>query len=377
MAQALRAAGHEVAVATGPALTDDVHRAGLRHLVMPRMLGPEELMADPELARRIGLDRELAPSPDAVPMEPGEAFGRLFAGLIAVRAAEDMLEAARGFRPDLVVREATEFGGHLTAAVLGVPCATLDIAPLAGVRHPGMVPVLNGSRAVFGLPPLDGLAGLLPEPWISWLPESWYPDDIRATVRSYRAPDAAPEVLDPAIVALPVDRPLVLAALGSSTGVALAPEASPLPRIVEALGTVPCTAVVALGRGLDPSDWTGPRPANVHLTSFVQQRLLLPACDLFLTHAGLNSVREALAAGVPMVAVPLFAEQPANAERLAEAGVAVALDPTGVDASTVAAACREVLEDTSFHLAARGFQRRILGLPGVDRLVADLTALVA
>ncbi|WP_433555897.1 hypothetical protein ACQPWY_26330 [Pseudonocardia xinjiangensis] len=173
-----------------------------------------------------------------------------------------------------------------------------------------MVPVLNGSRAVFGLPPLDGLAELLPEPWISWLPESWYPDDIRATVRSYRRPTRPPR----------------------------------------------CST-----RRSSPSRWTGrscwPPWAAAPGSRWRPRRRRCPASS--------------------RPSAPLFAEQPANAERLAEAGVAVALDPTGVDASTVAAACREVLEDTSFHLVARGFQRRILGLPGVDRLVADLTALVA
>jgi predicted membrane-bound mannosyltransferase len=59
------------------------------------------------------------------------------------------------------------------------------------------------SRVMFGLSPLDGIAALLREPWISWMPEAWYPDDARTTARSFQAPDAAPEVLDPVVVALP------------------------------------------------------------------------------------------------------------------------------------------------------------------------------
>jgi UDP:flavonoid glycosyltransferase YjiC (YdhE family) len=68
-------------------------------------------------------------------------------------------------------------------------------------------------------------------------------------------------------------------------------------QLVEALGSLPCTAVVALGRGSDVSTWTGPRPANAHLASFVQQPLPLQACDLFVTHTGFGGVREALTAG--------------------------------------------------------------------------------
>ncbi|MCU1625366.1 MAG: glycosyltransferase [Pseudonocardia sp.] len=68
----------------------------------------------------------------------------------------------------------------------------------------------------------------------------------------------------------------------------------PLPEIVEALGALPVTAVVAPGSDAALAEWTGPRPVNVRLVSFVQLRLLLPTCDLFITHAGFGSVRETL-----------------------------------------------------------------------------------
>jgi hypothetical protein len=43
----------------------------------------------------------------------------------------------------------------------------------------------------------------------------------------------------------------------------------------------------------------------------------------------------------------------------------------------VATACRKVLEDPSFRLTVRGFQAKILGLPGIARMVTDLAAMVA
>ncbi|HYZ53666.1 MAG TPA: nucleotide disphospho-sugar-binding domain-containing protein [Streptosporangiaceae bacterium] len=110
--------------------------------------------------------------------------------------------------------------------------------------------------------------------------------------------------------------------------------------------------------------------------SFVQQRLLLPACDLFITHAGFGSVRETLTAGVTTVALPQRADQPANAQRLAGLGFGITLARDEVDTAALTAACRRVLEDSSYRHAARGFQRQILGLPGIDGLVADLNALV-
>jgi UDP:flavonoid glycosyltransferase YjiC (YdhE family) len=378
VARALQAAGHQVAVATGPALTGDLDRLGLPHRPMPRMLAPAQMASDPDFASRIGLGPDGMPLPELGLMDRGAAFGRLFAGLTAVRAAEDMLAATSSFRPDLVVRECTEFGGYLLAGKLGIPCVTLDNAPLVPTRHPGLLPWLNESRAALGLAPADGTSALTRGPWISWIPQAWYPEELRtAAYRYYQAPPGPAAGLDPAIAQLPTGEPFVLATLGSLTGNTLSPETTPLPHIVEALGTLPCTAVVALGRDADPADWTGPRPGNVHLASFVQQQLLLPACDLFLTHAGFGGIREALTAGVPMVALPLNADQPVNAQRLAELGVGAVVSRDKADSPTLAAACRKVLDDPSYRLAARGFQRQILGLPGIDQLVADLTALAA
>jgi hypothetical protein len=67
----------------------------------------------------------------------------------------------------------------------------------------------------------------------------------------------------------------------------------------------------------------------VHLEACIPQPPLLEHCDAFITHAGFNSVKEALATGVPMVAVPISADQPYRAGRCAELGVARAL---GADA---------------------------------------------
>ena len=374
VARALQAAGHEVAVATGATLGNDLARVGLRHLPMPRMLAPSQMGSDPDYARRIGLGSDGVPLPELGRMERGAMFGRLFAGVTAVRAAKDMADSR--FQPDLVVRECTELGGYLLAEQRGLPCVTLDIAPLVQARHPGMLPLLNESRAALSLPPIEDTSTLTGSIWVSWLPESWYPEKLRSPAhRYYRTPDEPAQILEATIAGLPADRPFVLATLGSNTWV-MARERLPLRHIVEALGALPCTAVVALGREYtNPADWAGPRPDNVHLVSFAQQRLLLPSCDLFLTHAGFNAVREALTAGVPMVGLPMHAEQPANAQRLFELGAGVVVHPEKANAATLAAACQQVLDDPAYRQVAQGFQRRILGLPGIDPLVGELATL--
>lgn len=375
LGQALERAGHEVAVATGTVMAGELERAGLRHLPLPRALGPGQFAEDPELARSIGLGPDGVPLPDQRPSDPGAAFGRLFAGLYAVRSAEDLMAAVQDWTPDLIVRESTEFGGHLAAERLGVREAVLDRVPLVPTRHPGIMPWLNESRAALGLPPAADVSSLTRCPWFGVMPEVWSPAELRSpAVRHYRlAADQDQSPLDPAIAALPADRPLILVSLGSNTGHMLRDD-SALEKIIEAVGTLRCSAVVALGEHNDPARWSGPRPDNVHLASFVQQRLLLPACDLFVTHAGANGIREALTAGVPTVAVPLFADQPVNAARVAALGLGLVVSPDRT-AAEVAAACRRILDDPAFIRRARGFQRQILALPGTDRLIADLTDL--
>ena len=238
IASALQTSGHEVAVATSTMLADELHRSRLRHLPLPRMLAPSQMASDPDYARRVGLSEDGVPLPELGTMESGAAFGRLFAGLTATRAAEDMLAVASAFRPDLVVRECTELGGYLFAERLDLPCITLDIAPLVPTRHQGMLPWLNESRATLKLPPVDDTSGLNGCGWVSWLPEPWYPDDLRSRALRYYRSDCGPaQQLDPVIARLPSDRPFVLATLGSNTW-ATPRESLPFRQIVEALGAL-------------------------------------------------------------------------------------------------------------------------------------------
>src|SRR4051812_6749110 len=61
--------------------------------------------------------------------------------------------------------------------------------------------------------------------------------------------------------------------------------------------------VMTLGRAIDPAE-LGPLPANVEARQWVPHPAVLRHADVFVTHAGMGSVMEALGAGVPMVCVP-------------------------------------------------------------------------
>ncbi|SEP52632.1 N-glycosyltransferase [Amycolatopsis saalfeldensis] len=376
VALALRRAGHEVAIATGSAVAEEISRLGVPVLVLPRALAPEEVGRRPELMAGTGF------SPEQFrqwrPEVTGPLSVPLFNGLMTAEFAGDLLDAAKTWRPDVIVRETNEYGGYLAAEVLGLPLAVLDIAPLISRLVPDLTERLNRLREDLGLPAIEeathasGLltAGLLPEPW--------YPEDQRTPGhRYYRVPATTDEQpLDPAIVDFPADRPFVLAGFGSNAHSLLATGSELMRSTVDALGSLPVRAVAVLGSEQAVAAWTGPRPANVHLASFVPQRSLLGACDLFLTHAGFSGVREALSAGVPMVAVPLFAEQPENAARVHGLGLGVHIDPAGLTADVLAAGLERVLDEPSCRSAARAFQRRILGLPALTAFTDALESLV-
>ena len=65
----------------------------------------------------------------------------------------------------------------------------------------------------------------------------------------------------------------------------------------------------------------GKMPDNIYAYSFVPQIEVLEHADVFLTHCGMNSVNEALCAGVPMVAMPFMNDQLENARQIVDLGL--------------------------------------------------------
>jgi hypothetical protein len=63
--------------------------------------------------------------------------------------------------------------------------------------------------------------------------------------------------------------------------------------------------------------------SRIKLLKWAPQEAMLrhPAVKLFVTHCGAESVHEVVFAGKPVVAMPLFADQPGNAAKLVDAGV--------------------------------------------------------
>lgn len=115
-------------------------------------------------------------------------------------------------------------------------------------------------------------------------------------------------------------------------------------------------------------------PPNFIVLSHVPQLEVLQRADLFITHAGMNSLHESLYFGVPMVLVPQQMEQMMNA-RIAEMhGLGIALGdrpPYGqqVNAMMLREAAAMVLAESKYREAVQGMQRRLQATDGTSGAV--------
>ena len=102
---------------------------------------------------------------------------------------------------------------------------------------------------------------------------------------------------------------------------------------------------------------------------YLPQALLLPYCDLVVSHGGSGSVLGALEHGLPMLVAPMGADQPQNADRCAALGVGRVLDAMSATPEQVRAAASAVLGDPEYRKAAERMRDEIADLPGPDHAV--------
>ncbi|XP_066286549.1 UDP-glucuronosyltransferase 2C1-like isoform X2 [Branchiostoma lanceolatum] len=98
---------------------------------------------------------------------------------------------------------------------------------------------------------------------------------------------------------------------------------------------------------------------NTKLLGWLPQNDLLahPKTRVFITHAGSNGLYEALHHGVPMVCLPLFGDQPANAARVVARGLGVKLDFSTVTAEQLYQAILHVVTNNSYQETATRLSR--------------------
>jgi zeaxanthin glucosyltransferase len=164
-------------------------------------------------------------------------------------------------------------------------------------------------------------------------------------------------------------RPLVYASFGT-----LVNRREELFRTVaEACSTLPVQLVLTAGGG---DMGTSKLPGSPVVVRYAPQLDLLARSALAITHAGLNTVLEALYNGVPMVAIPITNDQPAVAARVLRSGAGDVVPLNRLSAHTLRAAIERVLTEGRYRSRAHALQQEILAAGGVER-AADIVESVS
>ncbi|HSJ94074.1 MAG TPA: glycosyltransferase [Gaiellaceae bacterium] len=365
IARAAAARGHAVAFAGQAGMVRVVREEGFHAFDTG---GPTLLQASARVA--------LQP----VDLENEERVVRdVYAGSVARERASRVLELGGDWCPDVVVSDEMDFGALVAAERLGVPWATvLCIATGALARSSLVAPPLAALRRAHGLP-----ADLGSDALHRYLVLSPFPPSLRdpAWPLPATAHGLGPSPVDepPPAWASRLDRSsTVYLTLGTIFNL----ESGDLfERALQGLRQLPVRVVVTVGRELDPGV-LGRQPPNVRIERFVPQAHVLPRCALVVSHAGSGSVVGALAHGLPMVLLPLGADQPLTAARCRELGVARVLDASSASPEDVRAAAADVLATPTFRRSAEAIAREIEQLSGhgeavtlLERLARDRTPL--
>ncbi len=120
------------------------------------------------------------------------------------------------------------------------------------------------------------------------------------------------------------------------------------------------------GPVMDPKA-LGPIPDNVTELPFVPQDEVLPHASLVLCHGGFGTLLEALARGIPVVVVPLFADQPANARSVERTGAGLAV--WQIDSASIGTALQRIWTEPSFRAGAGRIAAEIKALATPEEAV--------
>uniref|UniRef100_A0A383VEK4 Glycosyltransferase n=1 Tax=Tetradesmus obliquus TaxID=3088 RepID=A0A383VEK4_TETOB len=110
----------------------------------------------------------------------------------------------------------------------------------------------------------------------------------------------------------------------------------------------------------------GYTPPNVLISSWVPQPAVLghPAVKAFVSHGGQNSTNEGLTAGKPILCMPFGADQPINAQLIADRGFGLKADPTKLTSKGLVASITKLLTEPRFAAAAAAAGRELRSRSG-------------
>lgn len=349
LAWELRAAGHEVLLATaGAALRvaeSGVQVADIGRGFDLRRTRRRAYLRNPLLARA---ERGDTTGTRAVVTLFGEVNDELADGAVAL---------ADQWRPDLVVHGALAPVGAVVAARCRVPAVLCDHTLLDGQR----LSFATTAHLSYACGRHSVSAPATPAAVIRLAPSSLIGDRPGWRMRyvPYDGGWVAPDWLDrphPPRIA-------VVRNTAVDTGAGL------MGAVVRA--APPQEMEIVLVR---PHLRAGPRlPANVRTVEWTALSQVLPTCAAIVHDGGTDTVLTALAHGVPQLVIPDGAEQRHNAGLVRARGVGL----TGTRKSVSPGLLQRLVKDDSLAAAAHEVRVEMTGAPGPDEIAAKLAGLVA
>jgi UDP:flavonoid glycosyltransferase YjiC (YdhE family) len=358
LAHAARRAGHDVLLAGPPPIAPLAAREGLEY---HPTAWPDPTTLD--RARRLVAGRQGQERIEA-------AVNDLFVGAYGAAALPGMLELVETFRPDAILHETAEAAALIAGDTYRVPTARVGVA-LATPYEEWWLRMSAGAldtlRATTGLRFDPGAERAARTPLLTRVPAvlDRHQGEPPALVHRFRDGDVteAPATDDP--------RPYVPISFGT-----MVPADGHYPGLyraaIDAVADLPVRVLVTVGRQADPAA-LGPLPENVRVERWVPMDRMLAGAAAFVTHGGAGTTLAALAAGVPMVVLPVSADQPLNARLVAAHGAGLAV----AEPAAIGPALERLLGDQRHGDVARAIADDIAALAPVDAVLEEIEALAA
>jgi UDP:flavonoid glycosyltransferase YjiC (YdhE family) len=359
--RAIERAGHEVKLLVPPSLASGAQRTALPHVIGDEP--PVSVVED--VWRRV---REGTPD---------EIAGLVDRELFAMRCTPAMLPTARAiaasWKPDLVLRESCEYAAAVVAHERGIAHGQVAVSLAAiesGVREM-VAPIIDQLG--------DGTtAAIRSAPYLSHFPPSMDPSTWLDT-RRYKLEQPVSNAPWSSLAS--GDAPLVYLSFGTVLG--HLHEAIDAYRIaLQVAAGLRARVLLTVGEHTDMAGLEKP-PPNVRVERWVPQDVVLRQASVVVSHGGSGTTFGALAAGVPVIVCPMFADQPRNGQAVAEAGAGVVVagggSPaggirrlTGDDVAPLRRAIEVVLGEDSFRRAAQRIASEIAAMPALTEVVERL-----
>jgi UDP:flavonoid glycosyltransferase YjiC (YdhE family) len=321
-----------------------------------------------------GIDPRRQPPPG---LDAGASTSDFQRGGITTKV-HDLVDACSTWRPDLIVREQTDLAAVVAAEVLQVLHATVALGLFTTTwtwRHT-LGDELDAVRTASGLPSDPNFELFYPSLYLDRVPPSFqYAGAPPSTVtRSIRPTvlDCEDDYVVPGWLSELRPGPTICVTFGTVYN----HQPDLLERIVTAFADTNVNVVCTLGPGEKATEWMTPT-SNIYAEPYIPHSVLFPRCHAVICHAGFNTLMAAFSYGLPVLCLPIAADQPANADRCTELGVGLSVAPEDAWPTALQHSVLRLMSERSFRTRARHIQAEIARLPDAAYAASVLVDLAA